>query len=55
METSIEQIVASENGTIFGLGNDQKIYRWNNHSGEWQPNWRTDIGAVAPQFRPDRA
>jgi hypothetical protein len=26
---------------LFGLGNDNKVYRWDAVIGGWQPNWNT--------------
>lgn len=31
--------IATDQGKIFGLGIDDKIYLWNHGKGEWSPYW----------------
>lgn len=40
MQPKIIQIVALEN-KICGLGDDNKVYRWDYGNGGWVPNWNT--------------
>lgn len=41
---------------LFGLGDDNKIYRWDAVIGGWQPNWNTQPAvARAPAKSPAKA
>jgi hypothetical protein len=36
------------NVTMFGLGDDQRVYAWNSETGLWVPNWK-QAPAITPQ------
>ena len=37
---NMKQIIRGENNSIFGLGEDNKLYRWIHHGGIWERFWR---------------
>lgn len=42
MEPKIIQIVVMES-KVCGLGEDNKVYRWDYGKGAWTPNWNTTV------------
>lgn len=37
----IIHVIVKDNGLIYGLGRDSKIYRWVHSDGSWEPYWDT--------------